>query len=186
MAAMRRPGSIAAMGRSYKLLQLCSPQVKPRAKPFGQSGIAIDQHLGPCLAAKACGVSGQPLPARCIQARCAQLHAVNAMRQCGRQPRHPRAVVIAGRRRGQVAVRLGQRGHHRPVRRRHRVAGQLGRRYPGQRLAIQPLRDATDVDAAHVQHQPLVRILLRHADQRLAGVGLDGRVPGGPCGVEAS
>ena len=118
------------------------------------------------------------------QCGCAQLHAADAVGERAFERFQPRGVDAAGRGRDEVAIGLQQRGDHRAVRRRHRVARQLVRRHPGQRLAFVALHGAAPVrDPAHVQAQALVRIALRHA---ISGAPKSISMPSSSCSSRAS
>ncbi len=145
------------------------------AQRAGQFDIAVEQPLH-ALAVCPQGLFDQHLPLR-VRGWQAQLDALLARGHRLLQLVLPalRPVLAVLRRRGdQVAVWLAQCGHHRQVGRRHRIAAQLVRRYPGDGLALAPARGPLPAaDVPHVQGQVLVRVMLRHVHDPLADLGLD-------------
>ena len=136
--------------------------------------IAVDQHVGASIARMLRGAFDEPSPAQEFRSVRAQLHAPYARIQRLAQRRQPARIVVAGLGRDEIVGRSTQRGHHRAIRIRHRIARKLVFRHPDQRLAVEALeRAAPGGDAAHVEAQALVRILLRHRDHPLADAGVD-------------
>ena len=131
-----RPMAARASARSCAARR-CTPMPSSRASATSP----LTSTSAPADAAARDGGADQRAPARWLdRRRSAQLHAAHAGVERALKRRQPGCVVIARRGRDQVAIGLQQRRDHRAVRGRHRVAGQLVRRHPGQRLAFVALR----------------------------------------------
>ena len=157
-----------------QLYQLHRAQVYAHGEAAREFNVGIHPHLGPRIATGRHRAGGQCCPTGWLDIGCTQLHAADTRSQRASQVRQPAGLVILGRGRHQIAVGLPQGGDHGTVGRRHRVAAKPVHRHPCKGLTFAATQGAAPMrDHAHIQLQTLVRIRLRHGDERGADLDLN-------------